>query len=111
MQQITIKTARAIKLTRQIERTGARETTVAEVIKKAYVAIAIEETLEVKQTSAAALEVTDHVIYYVKRNVIFVRNPTAGQRSTPLRSVNEHIMPLNNAHSTRMPHESIIRAS
>ncbi len=78
MQRITIKTARAIKLTRQIERIGARETTVAEVIKEAYVAIAIEETLEVKQTSAAALEETDYVIYYVKRNIIFARNPTTG---------------------------------
>jgi hypothetical protein len=51
---------------------------VAEVIKEAYVAIAIEETLEVKQTSAAALEETDYVIYYVKRNIIFARNPTTG---------------------------------
>jgi hypothetical protein len=100
-----------MKLIGQIERTEAKGTTVAEAIKEIPVAIATKEALGVEQASEEALGVEDHVTDHATRDAISARNPAAGQQNIPLRSVDELTIPLNNTHSTRMPHESIIRAS
>jgi hypothetical protein len=50
---------------------------VAEAIKEALAAIAIEEALGAEQASKAALEIANYVTCYVIRNAISARNPAA----------------------------------